>query len=160
MRFCLIDRIVHLEPGAKLVGLKSLSMAEEYLADHFPAAPVMPGVMMLEALVEASAWLVRASEDFAHSVVVLKEARGVKYANFVEPGSTLTITTEIIGQDERLTRLKAQGMVDGAAAVSGRLVMERYNLKDTEPTQEAVDEYLVSRLRETFSVLHRENAAA
>jgi 3-hydroxyacyl-[acyl-carrier-protein] dehydratase len=127
MRFCLIDRIVYLESGSRLEAVKGLAMAEEYLGDHFPSAPVMPGVLMLEALVEASAWLIRASEDFAHSVVMLKEARSVKYANFVEPGSTLRITAEMLNQDERLTRLKAQGTIEGTTAVSARLVLERFD---------------------------------
>ena len=136
MRFCLIDRITHVEPGTRLIALKGLSLSEEYLADHFPAAPVMPGVMMLQTLVEASSWLVRASEDFAHSVVVLKEARSVKYASFVEPGSILQITTEVIGQDQRMTKLKAQGTVNEAVAVSARLVLERFNLQEADPSQQ------------------------
>ena len=159
MRFCLIDRIVQFEAGKRLDALKSLAMAEEYLADHFPAAPVMPGVMMLESLVQASAWLVRASEDFAHSVVVLKEARSVKYASFVEPGSVLKIGTEVLSQDERLTKLKAQATVDDAIAVSARLVLERFNVQESDHSQLAVDGFLTARLRETFATLYRETAA-
>src|ERR1051325_11131668 len=128
MRFVLIDRIVDLQRGKSLVAVKNLSLGEEYLADHFPGFPVMPGVLMLEAMTQAGAWLVRASEDFAHSVVVLKEARNVKYASFVEPGPTLTVQAEVLGQDERETKLKAQGIVGGVTAVSARLVLEKYNL--------------------------------
>src|SRR5690349_1993879 len=62
MRFTLIDRIVELEPGARIKAIKALSMAEEYLGDHFPKFPVLPGVLMLEALTQAGAWLVRSSE--------------------------------------------------------------------------------------------------
>jgi 3-hydroxyacyl-[acyl-carrier-protein] dehydratase len=69
MRFTLLDRITDLEVGKRITASKSLSLAEEYLADHFPSAPVMPGVMMLEALVQASAWLVRVSEDFARALI-------------------------------------------------------------------------------------------
>ena len=109
MRFTLIDRVLDLEPGVRIVAVKNLSLAEEYLADHFPGFPVMPGVLMLEAMTQAAAWLVRVTEDFAHSTVILKEARNVKYGNFVEPGQTLTITAEILGQDERAVRSTAQG---------------------------------------------------
>lgn len=158
MRFCLIDRIVQFEAGKRLDALKSLAMAEEYLADHFPAAPVMPGVMMLETLVQASAWLVRASEDFAHSVVVLKEARSVKYASFVEPGSVLKISTEVLSQDDRLTKFKAQATVDELVAVSARLVLERFNVQETG-SQPAVDQFLTARLRESFATLYREAVA-
>src|SRR5690349_17293898 len=108
MRFALIDRILELEPGAKVVAQKNLSLAEEYLADHFPGFPVMPGVLMLEAMTQAGAWLVRATEDFAHSIVVLSEARNVKYGNFVEPGQTLTVTAELGELNDREVKLKAQ----------------------------------------------------
>ena len=64
MRFSLIDRIVELEPGVRITAVKSLTMAEEYLADHFPHFPVMPGVLMLEALTQAGAWLVRVERGF------------------------------------------------------------------------------------------------
>ena len=65
MRFLLIDRITELEPQKSITAVKNLSLAEEYLADHFPGFPVMPGVLMLETLVQAGGWLIRHSEDFA-----------------------------------------------------------------------------------------------
>ncbi|HTU90343.1 MAG TPA: hydroxymyristoyl-ACP dehydratase, partial [Gemmataceae bacterium] len=79
MRFNLIDRIVEVRPGQGLQAVKNLTLGEEYLADHFPTFPVMPGVLMLETLVEAGAWLLRLTDDFASSVIVLREAKGVKY---------------------------------------------------------------------------------
>lgn len=62
MRFTLVDKVVELEPGRRIVAIKNLSLAEEYLADHFPGFPVMPGVFMLEAMTQASAWLIRAGK--------------------------------------------------------------------------------------------------
>lgn len=160
MRFALVDRIIELEPGARISAVKNLSLAEEYLADHFPGFPVMPGVLMLEAMTQASAWLIRAGEDFAHSVVTLKEARNVKYGNFVEPGQTLVVTAEIIGQDERETRLKAQGTVDGQPTVSARLTLERYNLEQEHPARAEADAVIVARLREQFAQLYKPQHAA
>lgn len=153
MRFSLIDRIDELEPEVRITAVKALSMAEEYLADHFPGFPVMPGVMMLEAMTQAGAWLVRASEDFAHSMVVLKEARNIKYGQFVEPGQTLTVSAEITKQDERETKLKARGTVDGRTTVSARLVLERYNLADEDPDQATTDDYVKQQMRELFALL-------
>src|SRR5256885_1581847 len=94
MRFNLVDRILEVEPGRRIRMVKNLTLAEEYLADHFPTFPVMPGVLMLQTLVEAAAWLIRITEDFRHSVVVLREARNVKYGNFMEPGRSLVLTAE------------------------------------------------------------------
>lgn len=155
MRFSLIDRIEYLEPGARITAVKALSLAEEYLADHFPGFPVMPGVLMLEAMTQAAAWLIRASEDFAHSMVVLKEASGVKYGQFVEPGQTLHVTAEVIHQTERETKLKVQGMVDGKMTVSGRLILERYDLAENQPTHAPTDEMVKQQMRNLFALLYQ-----
>ena len=160
MRFTLIDRIVDLTPGEKITALKNLSMAEEYLADHFPGFPVMPGVLMLEAMTQASAWLIRASEDFAHSIVLLKEARNVRFANFLQPGQTLTVTAEILDQDEHRTRLKTSGNVDGNPTVSARLVLERFNLAQERPDRQLADDVVKLKLRELFSLLYQPQVTA
>ena len=155
MRFSLIDRIVELEPGRKITAIKALTMAEEYLADHFPRFPVMPGVLMLEAMTQSAAWLIRASEDFAHSMVTLRQANNVKYGQFIEPGQTLTVTAEIISQDDKETTLKAQGTVDGRTCVSGRLILARYNLADSDPQGSLADAAIVADLRQTYRLLNR-----
>src|SRR5215207_1744582 len=121
MRFRLLDRITELRPGESVAAVKSLHADEEYLKDHFPLFPVMPGVLMLEAMFQAAMFLVRRSDDFAYSVVILKEARNVKYNDFVEPGETLTVTAEILKQDADTVTLKARGSVDGVEAVNARL---------------------------------------
>jgi len=159
MRFSLIDRIEQLEPGVSITALKALSMAEEYLADHFPGFPVMPGVLMLEAMTQAGAWLVRASEDFAHSMVLLKEARGVKYGQFVEPGQTLRVQAEVVSQTDRETVLKARGTVDGRITVTARLVLERYDLAQTRPEQAKTDVLVKKEMRELFALLYQPNGA-
>ena len=126
-------------PRENIRAIKVLSLAEEYLADHFPRFPVMPGVMMLEAMFQASAWLVRKSEDFAHSMVVLREARNVKFSNFVEPGQVLVVEATILKQNEKTTTLKAEASVEGKTAVNARLVLRRYNLADRYPSRAATD---------------------
>ncbi len=142
MRFSLIDRIVEVELGAKITAEKNVSMSEEYLQDHFPLFPVLPGVFMLEAATQASAWLIRLSENFQHSMVLLTEANNIKYANFVGPGHTLRVTSEITRQDERFTKFKIRGMVNDTPTLSGRLVLERFNLADTDPAGAAIDRYV------------------
>lgn len=153
MRFSLIDRIDALEPGNRIAAVKSLSMAEEYLADHFPGFPVMPGVLMLEAMTQASAWLVRATEDFAHSMVVLQEARNVKYGQFVQPGQTLQVSAQIVDHGERETKLKAQGQMDGQVTLRGQLILRRYNLAEESPEKATIDTSLVEELRSQLALL-------
>ena len=154
MRFSLIDRIVEIRPNEGITAVKALTLAEEYLADHFPLFPVMPGVLMLEAMYEAAAWLVRYSEDFAHSMVLLTEAKAVTYKEFVAPGQLLTVTAEILNQDERVTRLKTRGVVDGRDAVGGRLTLTRFNLADDRPDRSVTDGVVISELRKTWGLLY------
>ena len=155
MYFSLIDKIDALEPGKRIIATKSLSLAEEYLQDHFPNFPVMPGVLMLEALTQASAWLIRVSEDFAHSIVVLKEAQNVRYARFVQPGQTLVVEAEIVKEEGDLITLKAEGAVEGQNNLKAKLVLRRYNLSDSDPLQGQTDEKVTAAMRERFRNLYR-----
>ena len=77
MRFILLDKVTELLEGQRIEAVKSLSLAEEYLADHFPAFPVMPGVLMIEGLVQTAAMLVRKTLGFSKSMIVLQEAQNV-----------------------------------------------------------------------------------
>src|SRR6516164_2287463 len=119
MRFQLVDRILDFEPGKRIRMVKNLTLAEEYLADHFPTFPVMPGVLMLQTLVEAGAWLLRLSEDFRHSVIVLREAKNVKYGNFMEPGKTLVVTAELVEKSDSAepgaATFRGKGECEGAS---------------------------------------------
>jgi 3-hydroxyacyl-[acyl-carrier-protein] dehydratase len=153
MRFRQLDQILELQPGKRIVAVKRLEPDEEYLKDHFPGFPVMPGVLMLEAMFQAGAWLVYASEDFQHALVVLKEARNVKFADFVEPGEQLVVTAEMLGQEGPLVKLKAQGVVGDSVAVSGRLVLNRSNEGDREPSRAMTDTLSVHELRRLFRQL-------
>src|SRR5947209_10435422 len=96
MRFHLVDRIIEVNAGKSLRAVKNLTLGEEYLADHFPTFPVMPGVLMLHTLVEAGAWLLRVTDDFRDSVIVLREARNVKYGSFMEPGRQMSVNVELV----------------------------------------------------------------
>ena len=140
MRFCLLDRICSFEPDKELTAVKNVSLAEEYLADHFPEFPVLPGVFMLEAATQAAAWLIRLSEDFAHSIVVLHEAKAVKYADFVTPGNTLRVSVRQTGSEQRYVKFKFEGEVEGRTSVSGRLVLARFNLSEDDPSRAGLDE--------------------
>lgn len=160
MRFVLIDRITELVPGKSLVAIKNLSLAEEYLADHFPGFPVMPGVLMLEALTQAGAWLIRETEDFAHSVILLKLARTIKYGSFVEPGRQLELRVEIVEHGERETSFKGKGLIDEQVMVQGRFTLTRYNLRDRDPALHATDASIVEGLRDLYATLRKGSVGA
>lgn len=153
MRFTLIDRITEIVPGESVSAVKGLTMSEEYLQDHFPLFPVMPGVMMLEALYQSSAWLVRATDDFSHSIVQLSEARNVTYKDFVEPGETLSIQARIQKRAENMVTIQAEGSVSDRPAVKARLLLDCFNLADRDLASTSTDKYIVQELKRDFNNL-------
>src|SRR3954463_7067577 len=126
MRYQLVDRLIDVDPGRQIRMVKALTLGEEYLADHFPTFPVMPGVLMLETLVEAGAWLLRLTDDFRHSVIGLREGKNVKYGAFMEPGRQMAVTVELVEQDEASATFKGKGETEGQQTVSARLTLARY----------------------------------
>jgi len=132
MRFQLIDRVTDATPE-RVVAIKNVTLAEEYLADHFPAFPVLPGVLMLEAATQAAAWatylkvgLLNAGYD-GPTVALLKSARNVRYGHFVVPGRTLTVTAEAAGE-----AFKVAGTVDDKPAFTGKIELSLRRAGDAE----------------------------
>ncbi len=160
MKFVLIDRIMELEPGRRIVGQKAVSLAEEYLADHFPTFPVLPGVLMLEAMVQTAAWLVRATLDFAPSLVLLKEARNVTDKSFAAPGRVLTVTAECEKLEAAQRSFATRGELDGREIVKGRLTLRHLNLADTDARAADQDARLRAQQRELFRLLYPAARAA
>ena len=160
MRFSLIDRITTLQAGEQITAVKNLSLAEEYLQDHFPGFPIMPGVLMVEALTQSGAWLMRYTEDFAYSTILLKQAKAVKFNSFVSPGKTLEIQCRVHSRSENEYTFKAQGTIDGESAISARLTLEQFNPADTEPGLKAADASRVEWLRDEFGVLWSPESSA
>jgi 3-hydroxyacyl-[acyl-carrier-protein] dehydratase len=158
MRFHLIDRILELDPGKRIRMVKNLTLGEEYLADHFPTFPVMPGVLMLQTLVEGAAWLLRATEDFQHSVIVLRDARNVKYGNFMQPGNSMIITVETAdyapANPDAVFKGKAE--MAGSSTVAAKFTVTRYNLRDRNPALKDVDDRIVAQLRSHYRILRGE----
>lgn len=161
MKFILIDKIVQIDlpgkfaeaPAGRIIGTKSLSLAEEYLGDHFPAFPVLPGVMMIEALVQSAAWLTRVVQDWSRSVVVLGAARNVKYARFVHPGDTLRCDLQAIEIGPDGAKFKGVGTVGDQVAVSGRLELRCLNLAEAKKAAPEVDAAIIKQLRDRFRLI-------
>ena len=86
-------------------------------------------------------------------MVVLKEARNVKYGQFVQPGQTLQVSAEIVDHGEKETKLKAQGQMDGQVTLRGQLILQRYNLAEETPQKATVDAMLIDDLRSQLELL-------
>jgi len=153
MRFILIDKIVSLEAGREIKAVKNVSLAEEYLADHFPAFPVLPGVLLLEGLVESASWLVRETENFAHSMVLLKEARNVKYKSFLEPGSRIEYTVTAKAIEENVSSFDGFGSSNGERIVEAKFALRHFNLADEDSTMAAVDAEIIKNMKQRWELL-------
>ena len=153
MRFSQIDRITKLTDGQQLTAVKCLSLSEEYLQDHFPRFPVMPGVIMIEALFQASMWLMRTTDRFQHPMVALRGVRNVRFRDLVEPGDALMIETKLTKWDGNLAEYSATGTVHGDPAVSGRLTLEQYFIHDRLDAAAVYEPYMTAEFKRKFRLL-------
>jgi len=153
MTFILLDRIVSIEPNKKITATKNLSLGEEYLADHFPGNPVMPGVLQLEAMVQAAAWLLRVSQNFTHSVVVFADGRSIRYGKFVAPGDQLKVEVKLSKIEDGKAWFQGTGSVNGGTAVKGRFSLRFYNLADQNKDLAETDKDLIAGFKRKFREL-------
>ena len=123
--FLLVDRVLDIEKGKSIVAIKNVTMNEPYFTGHFPHRPVMPGVMMLEALAQAAALLSFHSLDMVPDNKVIYYFAGIDEARFkrpVEPGDTLTLKVEILRMKAGIFKFKAIAMVQEELAVEAELM--------------------------------------
>ena len=119
--FLLIDTIEELEPGKRAVGKKCVSYNEPFFAGHFPGEPVMPGVLILEALAQVGAVAILSCEDFKGKTAYFGAVNSAKFKRKVVPGDVLTLELEIIKQKGPIGVGSALAYVDGKAAVVAEL---------------------------------------
>lgn len=119
--FLLIDTIEELEPGKRAVGKKCVSYNEPYFAGHFPAEPVMPGVLVLEALAQVGAVAILSCEEFKGKTAYFGGVKSAKFKKKIVPGDVLTLELEIIKQKGPIGVGSATAYVNGKAAVVAEL---------------------------------------
>jgi len=108
---------------------------------------------LLEAAVQTAAWMVRQHLNFAHSLIVLKEARGVRYGSFVSPGQTLVMTADAVEISANRSDFKIKGTVGTATAIQARLELAHVNLAGTDPAMEKIDQLAIAAQRERWQTL-------
>ncbi|MBX7116208.1 MAG: 3-hydroxyacyl-ACP dehydratase FabZ [Myxococcaceae bacterium] len=122
--FLLVDRVMEITVGQKLVAYKNVSFNEPFFAGHFPGHPVMPGVLILEALAQAAALLAYKSANFdaARQVVYLMSIDGAKFRKPVVPGDRLVLTCEVLRNKGDIWKQRGTATVDGAVVAEGEFL--------------------------------------
>ncbi|HEX5374472.1 MAG TPA: 3-hydroxyacyl-ACP dehydratase FabZ [Aquabacterium sp.] len=123
--FLLVDRVLEIEHHKRIRAVKNVTMNEPYFTGHFPHRPVMPGVMMLEALAQAAALLTFESQGIRSDDKSVYYFVGIDNARFkrpVEPGDQLILEVSIERAKAGIYKFKAQGLVDGEVAVDAQLM--------------------------------------
>jgi 3-hydroxyacyl-[acyl-carrier-protein] dehydratase len=123
--FLLVDRVVLLEPGKRIVAWKAVTMNEPFFRGHFPGAPVMPGVLILEALAQAAAILAVKSmppEDMSRKLTYLMGIDGARFRRQVVPGDRLELTLRIGKSKGAVWKMVGEAAVDGQPAAEAEFL--------------------------------------
>jgi UDP-3-O-[3-hydroxymyristoyl] N-acetylglucosamine deacetylase/3-hydroxyacyl-[acyl-carrier-protein] dehydratase len=110
----LVDRIVEYEPGKRIVGLKNVTINEPFFQGHYPGHPIMPGVLIIEAMAQVGGLLMMdAIENFRDKVVYFMSLDNVKWRRPVTPGDQLRFELEVVQLRKHVCKMKGSGYVDG-----------------------------------------------
>jgi 3-hydroxyacyl-[acyl-carrier-protein] dehydratase len=133
--------------------VKALSLAEEYLADHFPAFPVLPGVLMLEAMTQSAGWLVRATYDFEPVLIEMVEARNMTFLSFIRPGELLELEVVAKRMAPEASDFVGTGRCDGRDVVKAQFSLSHSTSVDEAPVSAELVRTLRSEARARFELL-------
>jgi len=110
VRYLLVDKIIELEEKKRAVGIKNVTMSEDFLTHHFPQYPLMPGMLILESIAQLASWLIAASTDFKNKAIIhtLEKA---KFKKFVRPGEQILLEVTVISTENEITQFKGVAKV-------------------------------------------------
>ncbi len=154
MKFNLVDKIESLTDD-RIVAVKYVSLAEEYLADHFPTFPVLPGVMMLEAATQSATWLMHRRTNFAKTIYGLKRSpeREIWQFRCLARGTFLRVDVEFNKPTDAGATFKVNATVADKQAFAARIELAYFNLADKQPDLAHLDARLAEHNRYRWSLI-------
>jgi 3-hydroxyacyl-[acyl-carrier-protein] dehydratase len=129
--FLLLDRVTSVVPGLKAVGYKNLTANEQFFEGHFPFRPIMPGVLMVEALAQLGCIAILMKDEFKGSLGVFTGIDGIKFRSMVTPGDRLDLSVELIKMRGPLGKFHGIATVAGKTAWEGEISFSL--IKDAVP---------------------------
>ena len=120
----LVDRLIELEPGKRVKGVKNVTINEAFFVGHYPGMPVMPGVLIVEAMAQAGAMILLSSDEFSGQIPIIGAIDNVKFRRQVGPGDTLVSEVELLWYKSGVGKIKAVGTVDGQIAAEMELTFK------------------------------------
>jgi len=132
--FLLVDRIVELE-AERIVGIKNVTLNEPFFAGHFPAFPVMPGVLIIEAMAQAAGVLVLKNIPDRHQkLVFLVAVENARFRKPVVPGDTLRLEMQIIKRRTNVAKMAGRATVDGQLVAEAEVMCKLADKEDPSAT--------------------------
>ena len=136
MRFLLFDRVTQLEVGKRIAGVKCVSLSEEYLKGHFTRAALVPGSLIIEGMLQLTAWCAIAKHDYKFSLV-LSVMENVEVPPDLAPGHQIHLFGELLGTNPKGSMARAWAEVDGKRIASiGRIIYAHVDVPDPEALRE------------------------
>ena len=121
--FLLVDKIIELEPRVRIVGIKQVTVNEQFFQGHFPGAPVMPGVLQIEALAQVGAILaLREFDDRDSKIPYFTGLENCRFRRPVVPGDTLTLEVTALRIGSKVQKMKGVASVDGQVAAEAEIL--------------------------------------
>lgn len=132
MRCLLVDKIISYEKGKRITGIKNVTMSENFLQDHFPGFPVMPGMLQLEAVLQLASWLMFATTDFTRKLSLVS-IKAIKFKDFIVPGDQMRLGLDIASCDDERVVCNAKIFVGDTLKTEIRQIQLSYvNVEDIE----------------------------
>lgn len=120
--FLLVDKILEIETGKKAIGLKNVTFNEPFFQGHFPGTPIMPGVLIVEAMAQVGGIAILSMDEYKGKLAVLTGIEKMKFRKQVVPGDTLIMEAELIAFKMGIGKAKVCARVDGKIAAEGEMM--------------------------------------